>query len=152
MPEHNISEKKSKKRGLIVLIVVVVGLLAFLFLQDKKLERQQALKFQFIEEKNALRDDLDDLIDEHDNLLEQYGELNFQLDEKDSTIRSQITEIRNLIRTKEDLKVAREKMEILKSVSKRYLSDIDSLYTINVQLHNEKDSVIKVNKNINWKN
>ena len=152
MPEHNISEKKSKKRGLIVLIVVVVGLLAFLFLQDKKLERQQALKIQFIEEKNALRDDLDDLIDEHDNLLEQYGELNFQLDEKDSTIRSQITEIRNLIRTKEDLKVAREKMDILKSVSKRYLSDIDSLYTINVQLHNEKDSVIKVNKNINWKN
>ena len=69
MPEHNISEKKSKKRGLIVLIVVVVGLLAFLFLQDKKLERQQALKIQFIEEKNALRDDLDDLIDKIKNDL-----------------------------------------------------------------------------------
>jgi hypothetical protein len=43
-------------------------------------------------------------------------------------------------------------MEILKSISIRYLADIDSLYTINVQLHNENDSVIKVNKNINWKN
>ena len=42
--------------------------------------------------KNALRDDLDDLIDEHDNLLEQYGELNTQLVEKDSTIRPQIAE------------------------------------------------------------
>ena len=28
------------------------------------------------EEKNALRDDLDDLIDDHNNLLEEYGELN----------------------------------------------------------------------------
>ena len=152
MQGHNISEKKFKKRWLILLIVIVVCLLTFLFLQDKKLEKQQALKIQFIEEKNALRDDLDDLIDEHDNLLEQYGEFNLLLDERDSTIRSQITEIRNLIRTKEDLKIAREKMEILKSISKRYLADIDSLYTINVQLHNEKDSVIKVNKNINWKN
>ena len=152
MQEHNISEKKPKKKWLILLIVIVVSLLAFLFLQDKKLKKQQALKIQFIEEKNSLRDDLDDLIDEHDNLLEQYGELNLQLDERDSTIRSQITEIRNLIRTKEDLKVTREKIEILKSISKRYLADIDSLYTINVQLHNEKDSVIKVNKNINWKN
>ena len=152
MQEHNISEKKFKKRWLILLIVIVVSLLTFLFLQDKKLDKQQALKIQFIEEKNALRDDLDDLIDEHDNLLEQYGELNLQLDERDSTIRSQITEIRNLIRTKEDLKIAREKMEILKSISKRYLADIDSLYTINVQLYNEKDSVIKINKNINWKN
>ena len=107
---------------------------------------------QFIEEKNALRDDLDDLIDEHDNLLEQYGDLNIQLGERDSTIRSQISEIRSLIRTKEDLKIAKVKMEILKTISKKYLADIDSLYTINVQLHNENDSVIKVNKNINWKN
>ena len=107
---------------------------------------------EFIEEKNALRDDLDDLIDEHDNLLEEYGDLNNQLVKKDSTIRSQISEIRNLIRTKEDLDAAKAKMEILKSISKKYLKDIDSLYTINAQLHNEKDSVIKANKNINWKN
>ena len=31
---------------------------------------------QYIVEKNALRDDLDDLIDEHDGLLEEYGDLN----------------------------------------------------------------------------
>ena len=43
-------------------------------------------------------------------------------------------------------------MEILKTISKKYLKDIDSLYTITTQLNNEKDSVIEVNKNINWKN
>ncbi len=152
MEQQNIPKQKSSKKWLYILSVLVIALVVFLFLQDKKIEKQQAIKMQFIEEKNALRDDLDDLIDEHDNLLEQYGELNIQLGEKDSTIRSQIAEIRNLIRTKEDLRAAKEKMQILKTISKKYLADIDSLYTINVQLHNEKDSVIKVNKNINWKN
>lgn len=152
MEESNSPEKKPKRKGLYILLIIVVALIVFIFLQEKKTKKQQAIKMQFIEEKNALRDDLDDLIDEHDNLLEQYGDLNIQLGDRDSTIRSQIAEIRNLIRTKEDLKIAKEKMKILKSISIRYLADIDSLYTINVQLHNENDSVIKVNKNINWKN
>lgn len=152
MQEQDSVEQKKSKKWQYILGGAIVILVVFLFIQDKKIEKQQALKMQFIEEKNALRDDLDDLIDEHDNLLEQYGELNTQLVEKDSTIRSQIAEIRNLIRTKEDLEAAKAKMEILKSISKKYLKDIDSLYTINAQLHNEKDSVIKVNKNINWKN
>ena len=152
MEQSDIPEKKPKRKGLYILLIIVVGLVVFLFLQEKKIKKQQAIKMQFIEEKNALRDDLDDLIDEHDNLLDQYGDLNIQLGERDSTIRSQISEIRNLIRTKEDLKIAKEKMEILRSISIRYLADIDSLYTINVQLHNENDSVIKINKNINWKN
>ena len=152
MEQSNFPENKPKRKWLYILLFVAVGLLVFLFFQEKKIKKQQAIKMQFIEEKNALRDDLDDLIDEHDNLLEQYGDLNTQLGERDSTIRSQISEIRNLIRTKEDLKIAKEKMEILKNISIRYLADIDSLYTINVQLHNENDSVIKVNKNINWKN
>ena len=152
MQDQDLLAQKKSKKWQYILGGAIVILVVFLFVQDKKIEKQQALKIQFIEEKNALRDDLDDLIDDHDNLLEQYGELNNQLVEKDSTIRSQIAEIRNLIRTKEDLEAAKAKMEILKSISKKYLKDIDSLYTINAQLHNEKDSVIKVNKNINWKN
>ena len=42
------------------------------------------LKVQFIEQKNMLRDELDDIIDEHDDLLDEYGELNDKLYEKDS--------------------------------------------------------------------
>ena len=76
---------------------------------------------QYIEEKNTLRDDLDDLIDEHDNLLEEYGDLNNQLHDTDSIIKNQIVEIRNLIRTKDDLTEARKKIAILKDISKRYI-------------------------------
>jgi predicted nuclease with TOPRIM domain len=116
------------------------------------MEQQMELKVQFIEQKNMLRDELDDIIDEHDNLLDEYGELNEQLHKKDSLIQEQIAEIRNLIRTKSDLKEARRKIETLKSISKKYIANIDSLLALNEQLSNEKDSVINVNKDINWRN
>tara|TARA_B100000965_G_scaffold399422_1_gene419360 strand:- start:227 stop:1120 length:894 start_codon:yes stop_codon:yes gene_type:complete len=136
----------------VILFVVVATLLFFLIYQKKTMEHQMDLKIQFIEQKNILRDELDDLIDEHDYLLEEYGDLNEQLFQKDSLIQEQISEIRNLIRTKNDLKEAREKIDNLKRIAKNYVKDIDSLYYVTERLSSEKDSVIKVNKDINWKN
>jgi hypothetical protein len=133
--------------GVIVLLLVVL-----LFFQQNKMQEQTELKIQFIEQKNMLRDELDDLIDEHDELLEEYGDLNNQLQDKDSIIQNQITEIRNLIRTKNDLSEARKKIVALKNIAKRYLSNIDSLLVANENLTIEKDSIIKENININWKN
>ncbi len=142
-----------KNNKLIVLLFVVVAVLIFsLIYQKKTMEHQMDLKIQFIEQKNILRDELDDLIDEHDDLLEEYGDLNEQLFQKDSLIQQQIGEIRNLIRTKNDLKEARLKIENLKRIAQNYVKDIDSLYNVTERLSSEKDSVIKVNKDINWKN
>lgn len=142
-----------KNNKLIVLLFVVVAVLVFsLIYQKKTMEHQMDLKIQFIEQKNILRDELDDLIDEHDDLLEEYGDLNEQLFQKDSLIQQQIAEIRNLIRTKNDLKEARLKIENLKRIAQNYVKDIDSLYNVTERLSSEKDSVIRVNKDINWKN
>ena len=142
-----------KNNKLIVLLFIIVTFLVFfLFYQKKTMEHQMDLKIQFIEQKNILRDELDDLIDEHDDLLEEYGDLNEQLFQKDSLIQEQISEIRNLIRTKNDLKEAREKIDNLKRIAQNYVKDIDSLYYVTERLSSEKDSVIKVNKDINWKN
>ena len=140
------------RKVIILFIGVVVLLIASLFFQQNKMEEQMQLKVQFIEQKNMLRDELDDLIDEHDDLLDEYGELNEQLHEKDSVIQHQIAEIRNLIRTKNDLSEARKKIATLKDISKRYLANIDSLLVVNEVLVLEKDSVVKANNNINWKN
>ena len=131
---------------------IIIILSASLYLQKNKMQQQMQLKVQFIEQKNMLRDELDDIIDEHDDLLDEYGELNEQLHEKDSLIQEQIAEIRNLIRTKSDLKEARRKIERLKSISKKYIANIDSLLVLNEKLTIEKDSVISVNKDINWRN
>jgi len=140
------------RKVVVLLIGIVVLLIASLFFQQNKMEKQIQLQVQNIEEKNMLRDELDDLIDEHDDLLDEYGTLNKQLHEKDSVIQDQISEIRNLIRTKSDLTEARKKITALKDISKRYLANIDSLLIVNGALTVEKDSVVKVNKDINWKN
>jgi len=133
-------------------VLIIVILIAALFFQRDKMQREMDVKVKFIEEKNILRDELDDLIDSHEDLLNEYGHLNDQLYAKDSMIQKQITQIRGLIRTENDLNEAREKIEKLKGVARTYLADIDSLIVLNDQLTVEKDSVIKVNANINWKN
>jgi hypothetical protein len=140
------------RKVIILFFGIVLLLIASLFFQQNKMEQQMQLKVQFIEQKNMLRDELDDLIDEHDDLLDEYGDLNEQLHDKDSVIQHQIAEIRNLIRTKSDLSEARRKITTLKDISKRYLANIDSLLVVNEVLVLEKDSVVKVNKDINWKN
>ena len=56
------------------------------------------------------------------------------------------------MKLKKDLKQAIKKIEVLKTISKKYIATIDSLVNINNRLRSEKDSVITVNKNINWKN
>ena len=138
--------------GIVLSLVILFSSLYYLHKQQKRMQQEVQLKVQFMEEKNMLRDELDDLIDEHDDLLDEYGGLNEQLDEKDSLIQEQITEIRDLIRTKSDLKEARRKIETLKSISKKYIANIDSLLVLNEQLTIEKDSIISVNKDINWRN
>lgn len=145
-------EESSSRKIILVFAGFVLLLIFLLFSQRKKMLEEVELKVQFIEEKNMLRDELDDLIDEHDELLEEYGDLNAQLQEKDSIIQNQITEIRSLIRTKNDLREARKKISTLKKIAKSYLSNIDSLLVVNQKLALQKDSVIKENRNINWRN
>jgi hypothetical protein len=151
MEESNFSENKTKKWRYIFIatIIFLIGLLFFQLYQER---RNYEIRMQYVEEKNSLRDDLDDLIDEHDGLLDEYGELNNQLYTKDSIIQNQISEIRDLIRTKDNLIEAKRKIVILKEIARRYLSNIDSLLVVNENLVIEKDSVIKENRNINWKN
>ena len=145
-------KKVIKNKAILFLFSVIVFLIFYLFYQKDSMKKQMDLKIQFIEQKNILRDELDDLIDEHDDLLEEYGDLNNQLYQKDSLIQEQIAEIRNLIRTKNDLREARLKIENLKRISQNYIKDIDSLFYVTERLSIEKDSIIKVNKDINWKN
>ena len=136
----------------IVFIFIIISLVSSLFFQKEQMQKQMDIKIQFVEEKNQLRDELDDLIDEHDNLLEEYSGLGNQLQVQDSIIKQQISDIRGLLRKENDLKLAREKIDRLKEIAKRYIADIDSLLVLNQKLTNQKDSVIRVNRDINWKN
>ena len=115
-------------------------------------EKQVALKTQFIEEKNALRDDLDDLIDEHEFLKDEHSELNEQLFEKDSLINAYAADIKKLLRSENQLNEAKRKITRLKEISRKYISAIDSLLTMNATLVIENDSVKKANSIISSRN
>ena len=146
-------KNSSRLKWLFIVFAFIIFLLVLsLFFQKEQMQKQMDIKIQFVEEKNQLRDELDDLIDEHDNLLEEYSGLGDQLQVQDSIIKQQISDIRGLLRKENDLKLAREKIDRLKEIAKRYVADIDSLLVINQKLTKQKDSVIRVNKDINWKN
>ncbi len=149
---HKLLSHIKTNKIIYLLSFFVIVLIVFLFVQKKTMQQEMDLKVQFIEQKNMLRNQLDDIIDEHEDLLDEYGELNQDLQQKDSVIRQQFLEINSLLETKKDLKQAFKKIEVLKTISKKYIDTIDSLVNVNNRLRSEKDSVITVNKNINWKN
>ena len=109
----------------IIFVFIIISLVSSLFFQKEQMQKKKDIKIQFVEEKNKLRDELDDMIDEHDNLLEEYSGLGDQLQVQDSIIKQQISDIRGLLRKENDLKLAREKIDRLKEIAKRYIADID---------------------------
>ena len=153
-PENSksIFRDKKTKRLVLVLSLSVVGLLSLLLWQNNRFDEQVALKTQFIEEKNALRDNLDDLIDEHELLKEDYGDISEQLNERDSTIQAYAADIKRLLRSEGKLKEAKRKIVRLKEISRKYISAIDSLYTLNQLLVSENDSVKSANRLISSRN
>ena len=146
-PENSKSIFRDRKIKRIILVLVTAVILLFISLvwQSARFEQQVALKTQFIEEKNALRDDLDDLIDEHELLKNEHSELNDQLLEKDSVIRAYASDIKRLLRSEDQLNEAKSKIVRLKEISRKYITAIDSLLTLNANLTFENDSVKKVN-------
>lgn len=153
-PENSKSIFRDKKTKRIILALGTAVALLFISLvwQSARFEQQVALKTQFIEEKNALRDDLDDLIDEHELLKDEHSDLNDQLHERDSLIRAYTADIKKLLRSEGQLKEAKRKIIRLKEISRKYITAIDSLLTLNTNLVFENDSVKKANRIIASRN
>ena len=105
------------KRTIYVLLFLVVVLSLTIFIQKDNMQKEMELKVQFIEQKNMLRNELDDILDEHESLLDEYGQLNEELQKKDSLIKEKIIEIDNLINVKQDLQEALKKIDVLKFFS-----------------------------------
>lgn len=153
-PENSksIFRDRRTKRIITVLVAAVSTLLILLVLQSiRSKEQMAAFKAKVIEE-TALRDDLDDLIDEHDLLRNEYSELNDQLFQKDSIIRAYAADIKKLLRSEGQLKEAKSKIVRLKEISRKYITAIDSLLTLNANLVFENDSVKNANRIIVFRN
>ena len=157
--------EKTTKILVLATVIILSSIVAIIFLLSKNSEIKKEVeksklinkqKLNVLEQKEILNRQFYDLIDEHNALLQEYEGLNNEMDSKDSIIQNQINEIKELLQNQKflnkDLKNAKNKIAELQKIAKRYQIRIveltDSLSSLTVI----NDSVIKVNKTINWKN
>ena len=153
-PNNSISPLRDKRsRRIIILLSGFISIiLIYIIIRENQFQKNLETVIQYEEEKTSLRDNLDDLIDEHEILKSEYGELSDQLEDRDSTILAYADEIKQLLRSKGELTQARVKIRRLKEITKKYVSEIDSLYILNKALQLENDSVKKANQLISIRN
>tara|TARA_B100001287_G_C22685700_1_gene533449 strand:+ start:896 stop:1840 length:945 start_codon:yes stop_codon:yes gene_type:complete len=157
--------EKTTKILVSAIVIILSSIIAIIFLLSKNSEiKKEAEKSKLIskqklnvlEQKEILNRQFYDLIDEHNALLQEYEGLNNEMESKDSIIQNQINEIKELLQNQKflnkDLKNAKNKIAELQKIAKRYQVRIVELTDSLSSLTIINDSVIKVNKTINWKN
>ena len=157
--------EKTTKILVLATVIILSSIVAIIFLLSKNSEIKKEVeksklinkqKLNVLEQKEILNRQFYDLIDEHNALLQEYEGLNNEMDSKDSVIQNQINEIKELLKNQnflnKDLKNAKNKIAELQKIAKRYQIRIVELTDSLSSLTIINDSVIKVNKTINWKN
>lgn len=159
---------KSEKTNKILVsatVIILTAIIAIIYLLSEnseikkeagKIKLSSNQKLNLLKQKEVLNRQFYDLIDEHNALLQEYEVLNNEMDSKDSVIQNQINEIKELLQNQnflnKDLKNAKNKISELQKIAKRYQIRIVELTDSLSSLTIINDSVIKVNKTINWKN
>lgn len=120
---------------LLVVVSVVAAYFIYSNLQKDKLltEVNQEKEAQRIE----LQGELEVLVNEHEKIKLAYGDLAESLNVKDSVITANAKEIKNLINYKWDYRRIQKKLDNLRVVTQNYVTQMDSLYTVNEQLVEE---------------
>jgi regulator of replication initiation timing len=122
--------------GILILALLIVVIWTFrqrtqltLLIQEKELE------------KTDLQKELDSIIIEHNKTKQAYGALSDSLKAKDSVIQANAVEIRNLLGTKWEYQKVSKKLARLQTIAQGYVRQMDSLYTVNQELHAENDKI-----------
>lgn len=117
-------------------ILVAVSIVAAYFIytgiqKDKILEEVRVEKEA---QRVELQGDLDALLLEHEQIKVAYGDLADSLVVKDSLIVANAKEIKNLLNYKWEYRKVQKKLDRLRVVAQNYVSQMDSLYTVNEEL------------------
>ena len=141
----------------IVLAVIAIAAAAYFAWNNSsikadldQLEQEKAIM------KAELEGELETLMVAHDKIKAEYGDLSDSLSIKDSLIIANANEIKNLLNYKWEFYKVKKKLDKLRVVARTYVSQMDSLYTVNTELvvenkeikarYNEEKAL---NKNLN---
>lgn len=139
------TEKKSKEKTfkIISLIegVVIIGLLVALLITNGSRSTITVQKNEAQAKNNELQHELDSLLVEHEKIKSEYGTLTAQMSAKDSVILAKADEIQKLIASQADYYKIKRKLDYLRNITQGYISQIDSLYTVNKDLKDKNTEI-----------
>jgi hypothetical protein len=122
--------------GILILALILLAFWTF---------RQRAQLTTLTDEKEVerieLQSQLDSVIAEHNKTKQEYGALSDSLKAKDMLIQANAVEIRNLLGMKWEYAKVSKKLARLQTIAQGYVRQMDSLYTINQELHAENEKI-----------
>jgi hypothetical protein len=134
-------QKTNNQTFKIIIGVLILALLILVIWTFRQRTQLTSLIQEKELEKTDLQKELDSVITEHNKTKQAYGALSDSLKAKDSVIQANVVEIRNLLGTKwEYLKVSK-KLARLQIIAQGYVRQMDSLYTVNQELHAENEKI-----------
>jgi len=137
MEEQNSSSRTFKIiTGILILALILLAFWTF---------RQRTQLHTLVDEKELekidLQNQLDSVIAEHNKTKQAYGSLSDSLKAKDSLIQANAIEIKNLLGTKWEYQKVSKKLARLQTIAQGYVRQMDSLYTVNQELHAENEKI-----------
>jgi len=121
-----------------ILILALIILLIWMFRQKTQLT---SLLDEKELEKTDLQKQLDSVIVQHNKTKQAYGALSDSLKAKDSLIQANAIEIKNLLGAKWEYEKVSKKLARLQTIAQGYVRQMDSLYTVNQELHAENEKI-----------
>jgi len=127
------------------ILLAIIAVMAFMLFNQKKEiivheKDSEALNTE-------LKGQLDSLLAEHERVKVSYGQLSDSLSDRDSIINARAMEIKQLLGSKAELVVVKQKLAQLQQITQVYKQQIDSLFTVNRALKDENEK-IKVDFNL----
>jgi hypothetical protein len=119
------------------ILIAIIAVLLWMILYSR--EEIKAVNIEKEEIKFSLTGELDSLMVEHLEVKREYGELSEQALQKDSIIQANAKEIKRLIAKTSDYRRIKRKLNYLRKIHQSYIDQLDSIYTINRELHKELD-------------
>jgi len=135
-----VENKKSSTVGYkitIGILIAIIAVLLWMILYSR--EEIKAVNVEKEEIRFTLTGELDSLMVEHLEVKREYGELSEQALQKDSIIQANAKEIKRLIAKTSDYRRIKRKLNYLRKIHQSYIDQLDSIYTINRELHKELD-------------
>ncbi|MFW6018996.1 MAG: hypothetical protein ACOCPM_00290 [Bacteroidales bacterium] len=132
-------KKETTYRVIIVVLILVIFFLGWQLFQTKT--RVETVIVEKETQTSKLKNELETLMEDHEKVKDEYSEVSDKLTQKDSVIEAKAEEIERLIARQADYNRIKRKLEYLRNSHKRYVEQIDSLFTVNRQLKEENKDI-----------